>query len=52
MLPRLLSEFLGTFFLVFEGTGAIVIHDASSGAVSHAGIALTFSLVVLDIVTI
>ena len=47
---RYLSEFLGTFALVFAGTGAIVINDVSGGAVTHAGIALTFGLVVLAMI--
>jgi len=46
----LVAEFLGTFFLVFAGTGAIVINEATSGAISHAGIALTFGLVVLAMI--
>src|SRR5207237_1092669 len=44
------AEALGTFALVFAGTGAIVINEASSGAITHAGIALTFGLVVLAMV--
>lgn len=44
------AEFLGTFALVFAGTGAIVINQASGGAVSHVGIALTFGLVVLAMI--
>lgn len=44
---KLLSEFLGTFTLVFAGTGAIVINDVSGGVIGHAGIALTFGLVVM-----
>ncbi len=47
---RLIAEFLGTFFLVFCGTGAIVINDVTSGAISHVGIALTFGLVVLAMI--
>ncbi|MGZ8920221.1 MAG: MIP/aquaporin family protein [Limisphaerales bacterium] len=46
----LLSEFLGTFFLVFAGTGAIVINEATAGVIGHAGIALTFGLVVLAMI--
>lgn len=45
-----LAEFLGTFALVFAGTGAIVINGASHGAIGHAGIALTFGLVVMAMI--
>jgi aquaporin Z len=45
-----LAEFLGTFILVFVGTGAIVIDDATHGAVSHVGISLTFGLVVMAMI--
>lgn len=47
---RLFAEFLGTFFLVFAGTGAIVINHASGGAITHVGIALTFGLVVMALI--
>lgn len=47
---KLLGEFLGTFFLVFAGTGAIVINDVSHGAITHPGIALTFGLVVMAMI--
>jgi len=50
MRAKLLAEFLGTFFLVFAGTGAIVINQISGGAITHAGIALTFGLVVLALI--
>ena len=46
---RIAAELLGTFFLVFAGTGAIVINDVS-GAVTHVGVALTFGLVVLALI--
>ncbi|MGZ8900875.1 MAG: aquaporin, partial [Limisphaerales bacterium] len=46
----MLSEFFGTFFLVFAGTGAIVINEATAGVIGHAGIALTFGLVVLAMI--
>src|SRR5881394_279717 len=44
------AEFLGTFALVFAGTGAIVINEVSNGVITHAGIALTFGLVVLAMI--
>jgi aquaporin NIP len=49
-LRPLVAEFIGTFALVFAGTGAIVINDVSGGAVTHVGIALTFGLVVLAMI--
>ena len=49
MRQRLAAEFLGTFALVFAGTGAIVINDVT-GAITHVGIALTFGLVVLALI--
>jgi aquaporin Z len=41
------AEAIGTFALVFAGTGAIVINESSHGVISHVGIALTFGLIVL-----
>src|SRR5688500_3560737 len=49
-MKKLVAEFLGTFALVFAGTGAIVINSVSNGAITHAGIALTFGLVVLAMI--
>ncbi len=46
----LLAETIGTFALVFAGTGAIVTDQASHGGVTHVGIALTFGLVVLAMI--
>ncbi len=49
-MKRLFAESLGTFALVFAGTGAIVIDHASNGAITHAGVALTFGLIVLAMI--
>lgn len=46
MKHRFFAEFLGTFILVFAGTGAIVVNEITGGVIGHAGIALTFGLVV------
>ena len=49
-MKRYIAEAVGTFALVFAGTGAIVTNDVSGGTVSHVGIALTFGLVVLAMI--
>lgn len=46
----LLAECLGTFMLVFAGTGAIIVNDVSGGAITHIGIAAVFGLIVLSII--
>ena len=50
MVRKCAAEVLGTFALVFAGTGAIVSNDVSGGAVTHVGVALTFGLIVLAMV--
>lgn len=45
MYKRLLAEAFGTFWLVFAGTGAIIVGDIS-GVIPHFGVAIVFGLVV------
>jgi aquaporin NIP len=45
-----IAEAIGTFALVFAGTGSIVINDVTGGGVSHVGIALTFGLIVMAMI--
>src|SRR4051812_25387169 len=49
-MKKYIAEILGTFFLVFAGTGAIITNDVSGGTVTHIGIALTFGLVVMSMI--
>jgi aquaporin Z len=49
-MKKLCAEALGTFGLVFAGTGAIIINEASNGAITHVGIALTFGLIILAMI--
>jgi aquaporin NIP len=46
MNKKYLAEFVGTFALVFCGTGAIVINEQTGGLVTHIGIAITFGVIV------
>ena len=47
---KLLSEFLGTFGLVFTGCGAIVVNQVAGGAIGHLGICTIFGLIVMVMV--
>lgn len=47
---KALAEAIGTFCLVFAGAGAIVVDGATGGAVTHAGVAITFGLVVMAMI--
>src|SRR5215203_5316645 len=47
---KYIAEFLGTFALVFAGTGAIVVNHVSGGAITHAGVAITWGLVVMAMI--
>ncbi len=49
-MKKFAAEAMGTFALVFAGTGAIVINQATNGSITHVGIALTFGLVVLAMI--
>jgi len=50
MVKRSIAEVIGTFALVFCGTGAIVIDKQTGGAVSHTGVAITFGLIVMAMI--
>jgi len=43
---RLAAEAIGTFALVFAGTGAIVVDRVAGGRIGHGGVAAAFGLVV------
>ncbi|MEZ4885783.1 MAG: MIP family channel protein [Chitinophagales bacterium] len=44
---KYLSEFFGTYGLIFFGTGAIVVNDLTNGSITHTGIVITFGLIVM-----
>lgn len=44
---KYLAEVIGTFALVFFGTGAVIINELSTGAIGHLGIAFAFGLIVM-----
>jgi len=47
---KYVAEFIGTFILVFCGTGAMVIDQQTGGAVTHVGVSITWGLVVMSLI--
>jgi MIP family channel proteins len=50
LIQELTAEAIGTFGLVFAGTGAIMANAASGGAITHVGVAITFGAVVAALI--
>lgn len=48
--PAVVAEAMGTFILVFTGTGAIMVNQISNGAITHLGISLVFGAVVAALI--
>jgi aquaporin Z len=44
------AEAIGTFALVFAGTGAIVVNQLYGGVITHLGVALSFGLIVMTMI--
>ena len=49
-MKRYISEFIGTFAMIFCGTGAITINEVTGGDVTHVGIAMTWGLIVMAMI--
>jgi len=47
---KYISESIGTFSMIFCGTGAMTINEVTSGDVSHVGIAITWGLIVMAMI--
>jgi aquaporin NIP len=49
-MKKYISEVIGTFALVFCGTGAIIINQETGGTITHVGVAITFGLIVMAMI--
>jgi aquaporin NIP len=50
LMKKYISEFIGTFSMVFCGTGAMTINEVTGGEVTHVGIAITWGLIVMAMI--
>ena len=48
--PKTVAEGVGTFILVFAGTGAVMVNQISGGAITHLGISFVFGAVVAALI--
>ncbi|MBF2067843.1 MAG: aquaporin [Calothrix sp. C42_A2020_038] len=47
---EILAEAIGTFVLVFAGTGAVMVNELTQGAITHMGISFVFGAVVAALI--
>jgi len=48
--PAVVSEAIGTFIIVFSGTGAIIVNQISQGAVTHLGVSFAFGGIITALI--
>ncbi len=49
-MKKLIAETLGTFAMIFCGTGAMTINEVTNGSISHVGVAITWGLIVMAMI--
>jgi len=49
-MKKYISEFVGTFALIFCGTGAMTINEITNGSIGHIGVAITWGLIVMAMI--
>ncbi len=49
-MKKYIAEFIGTFSMIFCGTGAMTINEVTGGDVTHVGIGITWGLIVMAMI--
>lgn len=49
-MKKYIAESIGTFAMVFCGTGAMTINEVTGGSISHVGVAITWGLIVMGMI--
>jgi len=50
VMKKYIAEFIGTFSMIFCGTGAMTINEVTGGDVTHVGIGITWGLIVMAMI--
>ena len=50
IMKNYIAEFIGTFAMIFCGTGAMTINEVTGGSVTHVGIGITWGLIVMAMI--
>ena len=50
VMKKYIAEFIGTFAMIFCGTGAMTINEVNGGDVTHVGIGITWGLIVMAMI--
>lgn len=49
-MKKYIAEFIGTFIMMFCGTGSMTINEVTGGDVTHVGIGITWGLIVMSMI--
>ena len=49
-MKKYIAEFIGTFIMMFCGTGSMTINEVTGGDVTHVGIGITWGLIVMAMI--
>ncbi len=49
-MKKYVAEFIGTFAMIFCGTGAMTINEVTGGDVTHVGVGVTWGLIVMSMI--
>ena len=50
VMKKYIAEFIGTFAMIFCGTGAMTVNEVTGGDVTHVGIGITWGLIVMAMI--